>query len=298
MQKTIGLKLRNDESLSSVGSKYLRANNLNLAIVVLLTVVLLAGCKTMPRSNPGSDIGFMIDITQACKKIGHNYGGEGMEKCVSENRAEFLAGKESALRRFLVLSLNNRCHEARVFEKFIQTTGDGQKYYAKALIARCEKNKFEEIQYLKLSSSAGYRLASELLIKMGEAPPMPNAGVARKSRKIDNSNSSISPQDSCLKDVEEFKKSCYISSLSCARSGYGATALCQRQCDEKVLQYRMRCYSPNSPLPSQQPQQIIIQQQPQVQQGPNPNVCVQDGGGMYCPNHPNTRRSYPMPYDK
>lgn len=36
----------------------------------------------------------------------------------------------------------------------------------------------------------------------------------------------------------------------------------------------------------QQPQQIIIQQQPEI----NNNACIQDGGGIYCPNHPNTRR--------
>lgn len=33
------------------------------------------------------------------------------------------------------------------------------------------------------------------------------------------------------------------------------------------------------------PQQVIIQQQ-----NNNPNACIQDGGGIYCPNHPNTRR--------
>lgn len=41
-----------------------------------------------------------------------------------------------------------------------------------------------------------------------------------------------------------------------------------------------------APIQRQQPQQIIIQQQPMN----NPNACIQDGGGIYCPNHPNTRR--------
>jgi hypothetical protein len=40
------------------------------------------------------------------------------------------------------------------------------------------------------------------------------------------------------------------------------------------------------PQPQPQPQQIIIQQQPMD----NPNACIQDGGGIFCPNHPNTRR--------
>ncbi|WP_146185796.1 hypothetical protein [Limnohabitans sp. 2KL-1] len=33
--------------------------------------------------------------------------------------------------------------------------------------------------------------------------------------------------------------------------------------------------------PQPQPQQIIIQQQPMN----NPNACIQDGGGIYCPNY-------------
>jgi hypothetical protein len=41
-----------------------------------------------------------------------------------------------------------------------------------------------------------------------------------------------------------------------------------------------------APIQRQQPQQIIIQQQPMN----NPNACIQDGGGIYCPNHPNTKR--------
>ena len=44
--------------------------------------------------------------------------------------------------------------------------------------------------------------------------------------------------------------------------------------------------SPPSPPPQPQPQQIIIQQQPQMM---NPAACIQDGGGTFCPNHPNTR---------
>lgn len=35
------------------------------------------------------------------------------------------------------------------------------------------------------------------------------------------------------------------------------------------------------PQPQPQPQQIIIQQQPMN----NPNACIQDGGGIYCPNY-------------
>jgi hypothetical protein len=35
------------------------------------------------------------------------------------------------------------------------------------------------------------------------------------------------------------------------------------------------------PTPRPQPQQIIIQQQPMN----NPNACIQDGGGIYCPNY-------------
>jgi hypothetical protein len=38
-----------------------------------------------------------------------------------------------------------------------------------------------------------------------------------------------------------------------------------------------------------QPQQIIIQQQaPAMNQ--NLGACIQDGGGLFCPNHPSTRR--------
>ena len=43
----------------------------------------------------------------------------------------------------------------------------------------------------------------------------------------------------------------------------------------------------------QRPQQIIIQQPQQQQQEPmgtKMNSCMQDGGSLYCPNHPNTRR--------
>ncbi len=41
--------------------------------------------------------------------------------------------------------------------------------------------------------------------------------------------------------------------------------------------------------PQPQPQQIIIQQQaPAMNQ--NLGACIQDGGGLFCPNHPSTRR--------
>lgn len=41
--------------------------------------------------------------------------------------------------------------------------------------------------------------------------------------------------------------------------------------------------------PKPQPQQIIIQQQAPVMM-PNTNACMQDGGSLYCPNHPSTRQ--------
>ena len=54
-----------------------------------------------------------------------------------------------------------------------------------------------------------------------------------------------------------------------------------------------------TPLPAPPPMPAIIQPQlpriiilPQVQVQPmmNPNACIQDGGPIFCPNHPNTRR--------
>lgn len=41
-----------------------------------------------------------------------------------------------------------------------------------------------------------------------------------------------------------------------------------------------------TPTPAQQPQQIIIQQQAPAVKG---GVCIQDGGGTFCPNHPNSK---------
>ena len=54
-----------------------------------------------------------------------------------------------------------------------------------------------------------------------------------------------------------------------------------------------------TPLPAPPPMPAIIQPQPpriiilpqvQVQPMMNPNACIQDGGPIFCPNHPNTRR--------
>jgi len=54
-----------------------------------------------------------------------------------------------------------------------------------------------------------------------------------------------------------------------------------------------------TPLPTPPPMPAIIQPQPpriiilpqvQVQPMMNPNACIQDGGPIFCPNHPNTRR--------
>lgn len=51
------------------------------------------------------------------------------------------------------------------------------------------------------------------------------------------------------------------------------------------------------PMPQQaqqlQPQKIIIQMQEQQQFQPL-NVCMQDGGSLYCPNHPSTRLRPPV----
>lgn len=44
--------------------------------------------------------------------------------------------------------------------------------------------------------------------------------------------------------------------------------------------------SPTLPQREQQPQQVIVQQPlPML----NPNACIQDGGSIFCPNHPSTK---------
>ena len=54
-----------------------------------------------------------------------------------------------------------------------------------------------------------------------------------------------------------------------------------------------------TPLPAPPPMPVIIQPQPpriiilpqvQIQPKMNLNGCIQDGGPIFCPNHPNTRR--------
>jgi hypothetical protein len=46
---------------------------------------------------------------------------------------------------------------------------------------------------------------------------------------------------------------------------------------------------PPMPIPEQSTQRLIITPQYQAQPMLNPNSCMQDGGSLYCPNHPNTR---------
>ena len=46
--------------------------------------------------------------------------------------------------------------------------------------------------------------------------------------------------------------------------------------------------STSSTAPKSQPQQIIIQQQPSPIVMPPLNTCMQDGGSLFCPNHPST----------
>ena len=57
--------------------------------------------------------------------------------------------------------------------------------------------------------------------------------------------------------------------------------------EQPKIVYRDRVISPPPPA---QPQQIIIQQQPMM----NPNACIQDGGGVFCPNHPSTQSTTPL----
>lgn len=47
-----------------------------------------------------------------------------------------------------------------------------------------------------------------------------------------------------------------------------------------------------APVSAPASQQIIIQRQSQPVA--NPNSCIQDGGSLYCPNHPNTRLKSPV----
>lgn len=99
----------------------------------------------------------------------------------------------------------------------------------------------------------------------------------------------LTPFEACVKDVRS-------AALSCTLRCMGAGGNCHQICDDRQIAQMDRCEARQKGIshqysPPTQPQQIIIQQQQPVS---NPNACIQDGGSVFCPNHPSNRSTTPL----
>jgi hypothetical protein len=93
----------------------------------------------------------------------------------------------------------------------------------------------------------------------------------------------------CISDVRS-------AALSCTLRCMGAGGNCHQICDDREIAQIDRCEARQKGIshqysPPTQPQQIIIQQQQPIS---NPNACIQDGGSVFCPNHPSNRSTTPL----
>jgi hypothetical protein len=94
----------------------------------------------------------------------------------------------------------------------------------------------------------------------------------------------------CIADVRSDATICELSALGSVKRGVpdsyhqcGARRRFEEErCRERFDPAHVRRSNPAPNVSNPAPQQIIIQQQ---QPTNNPNACIQDGGGIYCPNY-------------
>ncbi len=223
--------------------------------------------------SQASDIHFMADMTSICRRIGHQYGTPGMEQCISENRQKFLQGGDwrTLLKTSEKLSISQFSVEElkRLRADILCAATRAELGY------RPTANIFNEVKRRNLNC--------ENLTVLTQKEREAASSIAREE-------ASQAEFEKCMSDVS-------FNALQCGLGCWGQGNTCRQVCDDRKIAQKDRCEArlkgiqhqynaPIMPTPSapmmQQPQQII-----------NPNVCIQDGGGKYCPNHPNTRRRYP-----
>lgn len=97
------------------------------------------------------------------------------------------------------------------------------------------------------------------------------------------------PLEACISDVRSDATICELSALGSVKRGVpdsyhqcGARRRFEEErCRERFDPTHVRRSNPAPNVTNRAPQQMIIQQQPMN----NPNACIQDGGGIYCPNY-------------
>jgi hypothetical protein len=115
------------------------------------------------------------------------------------------------------------------------------------------------------------------------------ADVKRRCQQTPEITAKPTEFQKCIADVRS-------AALNCTLRCMGVGGNCHQICDDRQIAQMDRCEARQKGIshqynPPVQPQQIIIQQQ---QPTGNPNACIQDGGSVFCPNHPNTRSTTPL----
>ena len=188
-----------------------------------------------------------------------------------------------------ILQEHIKKRDCRAAEKYAQNMAgdDGDKNFGLGVVyIDCYRKRKEGVEYLKLAALSGNKLAVDALIKIGEKPPTPAPPTAEQALQ------------QCFDRAKREEQSCALIAYG-GVSSIGNPVVRERQqvCTDRRMSAEEHCLRMHKPSALQgvparvpisqpvQPQQIIIQQRPKD----NPNACIQDGGGIYCPNHPNTR---------
>jgi hypothetical protein len=146
----------------------------------------------------------------------------------------------------------------------------------------CRKNRNLAIRYYTAGARAKSQfshLSVNALTSMGEKSPVSQQDIALQQ---------------CFDKANREEQTCALIAYG-GVSSIGNPIVRERQqiCTDRRMsaeEHCLRMHKPSAlqgvparvPIPqSAQPQQIIIQQQPMK----NPNACIQDGGGIFCPNY-------------
>lgn len=229
---------------------------------------------TTAKVTPGSDIHFMADMTSICRKIGHQYGTPSMEQCIRDNRQKFLQGGD--WRTLLTTSEKKSISEL--------STKDLKGLRADILCAATRAEPGYKPTENVLNEVKSRRLICESLTILTQKE---RGDINSRAKVQSNAESEF---DKCISDVN-------LSALQCTLGCWGRGGSCHQICDDRKIAQTDRCearlkgvpYQYNAPVQNE-PSVVVPQQQNNI----NPNVCIQDGGGAYCPNHPNTQRRDPL----
>jgi hypothetical protein len=203
-----------------------------------------------------------------------------------------LASANDQLRAIEEHIKKEECFNAEQLAKNYSGTEEDRIFAVGLVYLECHEKEIQGISIIERAArqgSAEAKTALRILSNNGY-----RVGVLVPKNKVSN-QAPVTQQS-----TEDFKKcmsAARSAAIQCTLRCSGVGGNCHQICDDRKIAQTDRCearlkgipYQYNPPVQSQ-PNVVVPQQRNTL----NPNVCIQDGGGAYCPNHPNTQRRDPL----